>query len=105
MKRWIGRVRLVLDTNLYISSFINRYGNPGRLLRGARRVERFVSVTLKAQLEELARVLTYQWFKGRIDHEQAADFLRNLPVIAAVAHDLIHRGAPYKTLSALHRHH
>ena len=35
MKRWIGRVRLVLDTNLYISGFINRYGNPGRLLRGA----------------------------------------------------------------------
>ena len=88
MKRWIGRARLVLDTNICISGFINRYGNPGRLLRGARRVGRFVPVTSKAQLEELARVLTYERFKGRIDHEQAADFVRNLPVIAAVAHDL-----------------
>ena len=25
-------MRLVLDTNIYISGFINRYGNPGRLL-------------------------------------------------------------------------
>ena len=47
MKPWIGRVRLVLDTNIYISGFINRYGNPGRLLRGARRVGRFVPVTCR----------------------------------------------------------
>jgi len=76
-------VRLVLDTNVLISGFIESNGHPGRLLLSLRR-HQFTLITSDAQLIELRRVLGYERLQRFIQPEQAAWFLEGLPLVSEV---------------------
>ena len=87
MKHWPGFVRILLDTNIIVAGFLTPKGPPGRLLL-AWLQGRFLLVTSQEQLDELARVLSYERIKSRIDPEQAQDFLDNVAVLAVMASKL-----------------
>jgi hypothetical protein len=76
-------VRLVLDTNVLISGFIEGRGHSGQLLALLRR-HHFTLVTSDAQLAELRRVLGYERLQRFIQPEQADWFLKGLPHVAEV---------------------
>lgn len=83
MKRWHGRVRILLDTNVIISGFLSAKGPPGQLLQ-AWLDGRFDLVTSPTQLVELERALSYEKLRDRINSDQVRDFVDNIDVMAVV---------------------
>ena len=83
----MGRVRIVLDTNVLVSGIISRLGPPGFVLDAWLEHELYELVTSDAQLQELGRVMTYGRLKDRICPEHAARLLERLKV-AIMAVDL-----------------
>ncbi len=83
MKRWRGRVQILLDTNVLISGFLAAKGPPGQLLQ-AWLDRRFDLVTSQAQLNELYRALGYEKLRDRVNPNQVRDFVGNIDVMAIV---------------------
>ena len=79
-------MRIVLDTNVIVSGFISPNGPPARLL-GAWLEGDFWLVTSNFQLDELARVLTYDRVQERLAAGEAEDFLKNVSARADVMGD------------------
>ena len=80
-------MRILLDTNILVAGLLSPRGVPGRLVRAWLRGG-FELVTSREQLDELARVLSYERIAARIDPVQARDFLENIDVLAVLATDL-----------------
>ncbi|MCA8950150.1 MAG: putative toxin-antitoxin system toxin component, PIN family [Planctomycetes bacterium] len=80
-------MRLVLDTNIFVSGLLTPRGAPGRLVRAWLEL-RFELVTSSLQIDELRRVLRYERLRPYIDPDQARDFVENLEILAIVATDL-----------------
>jgi len=80
-------VRILLDTNILVAGLLTPKGPPGQLL-SAWLQGTFTRVTSEAQLDELARVLSYPRLAERIDTIQAQDILENIEVLAVMAADL-----------------
>jgi len=79
-------VRLVLDTNIYVSALLSVQGAPGRLLSLAR--HRHVRLlTSSDQVAELERVLGYDRIARRVARDQADHVLRNLLSVAEIVFD------------------
>lgn len=86
-KQWQGPVRIVLDTNIFVSALISPDGPPGRLLAAAKH-ERVTLLTSEAQLSELSDVLSREHLRATIRPEDAEDLLGNLEVVSEVVTDL-----------------
>ena len=76
-------MRIVLDTNVFVSALIHGDGPPGRVLAAVRR-SRATLVTSEAQLPELRSVLGRERLRSRIRPAEAEDLIRNLPALAEV---------------------
>ena len=76
-------MRIVLDTNVFVSALIRGDGPPGRVLAAVRR-SRVTLVTSEEQLRELRRVLGRKRLRARIHPAEAEDLIRNLPAVAEV---------------------
>lgn len=79
-------MRIVLDTNVIVSGFISPQGPPARLLSAWLEGE-FILVTSNFQLNELARVLTYDRLRARFEPGQTEDFVRNISARSDVIGD------------------
>ncbi len=80
-------MRILLDTNIIVAGLMSAKGPPGQLI-SSWLSGRYELVTSEEQLEELARVLTYDRIRSRIDHNQAQNFIENVGAIAFMATDL-----------------
>ena len=80
-------MRILLDTNIIVAGFLSPTGPPGVLLL-AWLQGRFRLVTSQAQLDELARVLTYDRIRERIHPVQAREFVENVEVLGVLVSDL-----------------
>jgi putative PIN family toxin of toxin-antitoxin system len=76
-------VRIVLDTNVFVSALIHGDGPPGRVLAAVRHGG-VTLVTSAAQLHELRSVVGRQRLRPYIRHEEAEDLIRNLEVVGEV---------------------
>ena len=76
-------MRIVLDTNIFVSALISGEGPPGRVLAAIRR-ERITLVTSTYQIEELRSVLTRDRLKPYIRSEEADDLLYHLEAVGMV---------------------
>jgi putative PIN family toxin of toxin-antitoxin system len=80
-------VRIVLDTNVLVSALITK-GTPPDLLYQAWDAGTFVLVTSIAQLDELARVLTYKKLRPYITQDEADALLETIDAAALVVEGL-----------------
>lgn len=80
-------MRIVLDTNIFVSAVISREGPPGRLLAAARRGH-FVLITSAYQIDELRAVLGRDSLKPYILPSEADDLLYNLESFGVVVESL-----------------
>ena len=80
-------MRIVLDTNVFVSGLISPNGPPGRVLAEVKR-EGHVLITSAEQISELRRVLGGDYLQSRIRRDEAEDLLRNLEAVAEVVTDL-----------------
>ena len=87
MKRWLGPVRILLDTNILISGILSKTGPPSRLLE-AYKSNSFVLVTSPSQLAEFKRVLNYSHIRQRITRSQASVLLETIDVNAVLVWEL-----------------
>lgn len=80
-------MRILLDTNVVVAGLLSPKGPPGGLVRAWLRGG-FELVTSREQLHELARVLSYERIRTRLDDEQAQGFLNNVDALAVIATNL-----------------
>ena len=80
-------MRMVLDTNVFVSALITPGGLPDQLLQRWEAGD-FTLVTSAEQLDEVKRVFAYEKLKRFIIPEQAARLLENLRHSAAIAQNL-----------------
>jgi putative PIN family toxin of toxin-antitoxin system len=80
-------MRMVLDTNVFVSALITPNGLPDQLLQRWEAGD-FTLVTSAEQLDEVRRVFAYDKLKRFISPEQAARLLENLRHSAAIAENL-----------------
>ena len=80
-------MRVVLDTNVLVSTLISREGAPGRLLSAVKRTD-LTLVTSTYQLEELREVLGRDHLRPYIRPEEANDLLHSLQSIGILVTDL-----------------
>ena len=80
-------MRIVLDTNIFVSALISGEGSPGQVLAAVRR-ERITLVTSTFQIEELRRVLARDRLKPHIRPEEADDLLYHLEAVGMVMSEL-----------------
>ena len=80
-------MRIVLDTNIFVSALISGEGPPGQVL-GAIKRERITLVTSMFQLEELRSVLARDRLKRYIRSEEADDLLYHLESVGTVVSEL-----------------
>ena len=80
-KRLIGRVKIVLDTNILVSALITK-GTPPDLLYQAWSVGDFGLVTSDRQFDELTRVLAYEKLQRYIKPQAASVLLANMQEMA-----------------------
>jgi hypothetical protein len=76
-------VRLVLDSNIFISSLIT-VGTPPDLLCRQWRARNFDLITSREQIAEILRVAGYPKLQKYFTPEQAADLLKNLHYFSEV---------------------
>ena len=78
-------VRIVLDTNIFVSALISPNGPPGRVLAAVKHEDEGLTlVTSVAQLSELRVVLSRESLRPYIRREEAADLIRNLEAVGEV---------------------
>ena len=87
MKRWLGPVRILLDTNVLVSGLISGDGPPRQLLWHWQS-ERFDLVTSIEQIAELARVVGYAHLRKRIEPRIAARTIKTMAVVGHVVQDV-----------------
>lgn len=80
-KRLIGRVKIVLDTNILVSALITK-GTPPDLLYQAWSVGDFGLVTSDRQFDELTRVLAYEKLQRYIKPQAVSVLLANMQEMA-----------------------
>ena len=76
-------MRIVLDTNIFVSAFIHGDGPPGRVLAAVKH-EGVTLVTSVAQLLELRNVVSREHLRPYIRREEAEDLIRNLEAVSEV---------------------
>ena len=76
-------MRIVLDTNIFVSAFIHGGGPPGRVLAAVKH-EGVTLVTSAAQLLELRNVVSREHLRPYIRREEAEDLIRNLEAVSEV---------------------
>ena len=81
-------MRIVLDTNILISSIIESRGPSARLVDAWLDEEAFILVTSTKQLEELLRVMGYDRLRKRIDESRAEALIDGLLHVATVVETL-----------------
>ena len=80
-------MRIVLDTNIFVSALVSGEGPPGQVLAAIRR-ERITLVTSTFQIEELRSVLARDRLKPHIRTEEADDLLYHLEAVGMVISEL-----------------
>ena len=80
-------MRIVLDTNIFVSALISGEGFPGQLLAAVKR-ERITLVTSAYQVDELRDVLARERLKPYIRPEEADDLLYHLEAVGTVVDKL-----------------
>ena len=80
-------MRIVLDSNIFVSALISGEGSPGRLLAAVKR-EGITLVTSPYQLDELRSVLARERLKPYIRPREADDLLYHLQAVGMVVTDL-----------------
>ena len=80
-------MRIVLDTNIFVSALISGEGPPGQVLAAIRR-DRITLVTSTFQIEELRRVLARERLRPYIRPEEADDLLYHLEAVGMVMSEL-----------------
>ena len=80
-------MRIVLDTNVFVSALIAREGPPGRLLSAVRHGD-CTLVTSVYQIEELRKVLGRDRLKPYIRSAEADDLLHGLESVGVVVAEL-----------------
>jgi uncharacterized protein len=75
-------MRIVLDTNVLISALINKGGKPRELLSEV--IRRHELVISKEIMEELAIVANEPRIRKYVEHQDIADFLRDLAMSARI---------------------
>ena len=83
MTRLRKPVRIVLDTNVFVSALISRNGLPGRVLEAVKH-QGLTLVTSTVQLDELRTVLSRERLGPYIRREEADDLIRNLEAVGEV---------------------
>lgn len=78
-------MRVVLDTNVLLSSLISPYGPPDVIYR-AWRAARFEVVTSVAQLDELRRASRYPKFKAVLQPHRVGTMVNNLQRAVVLEH-------------------
>ena len=73
-------MRIVLDTNIFVSALISGDGYPGQLLAAVKR-ERITLVTSVYQIDELRQVLGRERLKPYIRPEESEDLLHHLEAV------------------------
>lgn len=79
--------RIVLDTNILISSLISKKSSPYLLYHGWRK-KRFTLITSEEQLEELNQVLEYPKLRKFINQDEATIMVSALHEFAVTVADL-----------------
>jgi putative PIN family toxin of toxin-antitoxin system len=79
--------RIVLDTNILISSLISKKSSPYLLYQGWRK-KRFTLMTSEEQLKELNQVLQYPKLRKFINQDEAAIMVSALHELAVTVADL-----------------
>jgi uncharacterized protein len=74
-------VRIVLDTNIYISALLSAQGATAKLVN-AWLNDKFVLITSEEQLNELTRAANYDRLRPRIGREQAEELIETLSATA-----------------------
>ena len=80
-------MRIVLDSNIFVSALISGGGYPGQVLAAIKR-ERITLVTSTFQLEELRSVLARDRLKPYLRPEEADDLLYHLEAVGVVVSEL-----------------
>ena len=80
-------MRIVLDTNIFVSALISGEGPPGRVLAAVKR-ERITLVTSAFQIDELREVLSRERLKPYIRPHEADDLLYHLAAVSTVIDEL-----------------
>ena len=80
-------MRIVLDTNIFVSALISGEGYPGQVLAAVKR-ERITLVTSTFQIEELRDVLARERLRRYIRREEANDLLYHLEAVGTVIGEL-----------------
>ena len=83
MTRLRKPVRIVLDTNVFVSALISRNGLPGRVLEAVKQ-QGLTLVTSTVQLDELRTVLSRERLGPYIRPAEAEDLIRNLEAVGEV---------------------
>jgi uncharacterized protein len=76
-------VRIVLDTNIYISALLNAQGASAKLV-SAWLNDQFVLISSEDQIDELARASNYERLRPRIAREQAEELMDTLSTSATL---------------------
>lgn len=76
-------MRIVLDTNIFVSALIHGDGPPGRVLAAVKH-EGVTLITSVAQLRELRNVVSRERLSPYIRREEAEDLIRNLEAVGEV---------------------
>lgn len=87
MKLWPGHVRIVLDTNIFISALITEGSPPDRLYRHWE-AELFSLITSQEQLAELQRVVRYSHLERFISFPETTALLESIDAKAQIVGDL-----------------
>ena len=80
-------MRIVLDTNVFVSALIAAEGPPGRLLAAVKRGD-CTLVTSTYQIQELRKVLGRDRLKPYLRSTEADDLLHGLEAVGVVVADL-----------------
>lgn len=80
-------MRIVLDSNIFVSALISGEGSPGRLLAAIKR-EGITLVTSPFQLDELRPVLARERLRPYIRPREADDLLYHLQAVGMAVTDL-----------------
>lgn len=87
MKRLLGHVKIVLDTNIIISGLLSKASPPAMLLQAWPESE-FSLVTSQHQIAELKRVLEYPHIPSRINTEQSLCILNNIESLSDILDEI-----------------
>ncbi|NBB81048.1 MAG: putative toxin-antitoxin system toxin component, PIN family [Verrucomicrobia bacterium] len=83
MRRWLGRVKLVLDTNVLVSALLTK-GTPPDQLYQAWKLRRFELIISTCQIAELRRVLGYEKLQPYLNGFEASLLLENIDSMARI---------------------